>query len=109
MYQKLLTPDKRYVNSTQGDGSFGAKGKFYLEFNGIPVVADKDCPTRFFFLPSEVLKLYVLAEMEFANEQGEMMIAQIDTDAYEVRIRHFLNMFNEQPAACGVLSNYISP
>lgn len=45
-YQKLLTPDKRYVNTVEGDGGFAAKGKFYLEFNGSPWVADKDCPKR---------------------------------------------------------------
>jgi len=37
-YQKLLTPDKRYVNSVKGDGGFGNKGESYLEFNGLPVV-----------------------------------------------------------------------
>src|SRR3954470_1041626 len=96
-YQKLLTPDKRYVNSVEGDGSFGSKGKFYLDFNGIPVVPDKDCPTSFFFLPAEVLKMYTLCEMEFADETGSMYIAQTDVDAWEVRIRHFTNLFNESP------------
>jgi hypothetical protein len=33
-YQRLLTPDKRYQNTVEGDGAFGKKGKFYLEFNG---------------------------------------------------------------------------
>lgn len=110
-YQKLLTPDKRYVNSMQGDGSFGAKGKFYLEFNGIPLVPDKDMPTRIVFVPAEVLKMYVLCEMEFSDEAGGTngMIAQVDTDSFEVRIRHFVNLFNEQPAACAVLKSYISP
>lgn len=108
-YQKLLTPDKRYVNSTKGDGSFGNKGESYLEWNGLPVVPDKDCPTRMFFLPAEVLKMYVLSEMEFADETGSMYIAQTDVDQFEVRIRHFVNLFNEQPAACGVLTSYISP
>lgn len=108
-YQKLLTPDKRYTNTTEGDGSFGDKGEFYLNFNGIPVVPDKDCPTRFFFLPKEVLKMYVLSEMEFADETGSMYIAQTDVDQFEVRVRHFVNLFNEQPAACAVLKNYISP
>ncbi len=108
-YQKLLTPDKRYVNTTEGDGTFGKKGKFYLEFNGVPMVPDKDCPTRMFFLPSEVFKMYELKAMEFADETGSMYIAQTDTDQLEVRIRHFVNMFNEQPAACAVLQGYISP
>jgi hypothetical protein len=108
-YQKLLTPDKRYSNTSEGDGTFGNKGEFYLNFNGIPIVPDKDCPTRFFFLPAEVLKMYVLCEMEFADETGSMYIAQTDVDQFEVRIRHFVNLFNEQPAACAVLKGYVSP
>lgn len=108
-YQKLLTPDKRYANTVKGDGGFGDKGKFYLDFNGLPMVPDKDMAPRIMFLPSEVLKFYLLCEMEFADETGSMYIAQTDVDSWEVRIRHFGNMFNEQPAACAVLKNYISP
>lgn len=108
-YQKLLTPDKRYANTTEGDGTFGNKGKFYLDFNGIPVVPDKDMPSKFLFIPAEVLVMYELAAMEFADETGSMYIAQSDQDQLEVRVRHFTNLFNEQPAACGVLQGYISP
>lgn len=53
---------------TNLDGGFAKSDQFYLEFNGIPVVADKDCPQRLFFLPNEVLTNYVLAEMEFARQ-----------------------------------------
>lgn len=109
MYQKLLTPDKRYVNTMEGDGGFAAKGKFFLEFNGSPVVPDKDCPKRMFFLPSDVVKKYVLAEMEFADETGSMYIAQVSADQLETRIRFFANLFNEKAAATSVLTNYISP
>ena len=109
MYQKLLTPDKRFVNTTKGDGGFASKDKFYLEFNGIPWVADKDSPQRIFILPEDALKNYVLAEMEFADETGSMYIAQTSTDAFEVRVRLFTNLFNEQPAACAVVQNYTSP
>lgn len=108
-YQKLLTPDKRYANTSEGDGTFGSKGKFYLDFNGIPMVPDKDMSLKFMFLPAEVLKMYELAAMEFADETGSMYIAQTDVDALEVRIRHFVNLFNEQPAACGVLKGFTSP
>jgi hypothetical protein len=108
-YQKLLTPDKRYVNSTEGDGSFGAKGKFYLEFNGIPLVPDKDMPVKMAFLPSEVLKWYILSELEVAEETGSSYLAQSDADAFETRLRFWGNMFNEQPASCAVLQGYISP
>jgi hypothetical protein len=108
-YQKLLTPDKRYVNSVEGDGAFGKKGKFYMDFNGLALVPDKDCPTRIFFLSEDALKAYVLAEMEFADETGSMYIAQSSADALECRVRLFMNLFNEQPSACAVLEDYISP
>lgn len=108
-YQKLLTADKRYVNSVEGDGSFGAKGKFYMDFNGIAIVPDKDCPTRIFFLSEDALKFYVLSDMDFADETGSMYIAQTSTDSLEVRVRFFANLFNEQPSACSVIRNYISP
>lgn len=109
MYQKLLTADKRYSNTIQGDGGFAAKDKFYLEFNSVPWVPDKDCPQRIFMLSSDVFKQYVLAEMEFADETGSMYIAQTSADQLEVRVRYFANLFNEQPSACAVLKSYISP
>lgn len=108
-YQKLLTADKRYVNTVKGDGGFANKDNFYLEFNGVAMVPDKDCPQRFFFLPVDVFKMYVLAEMEFADETGSMYIAQTSTDSLEVRVRLFSNLFNEQPAACAVVKTYTSP
>jgi hypothetical protein len=108
-YQKLLTPDKRYANTKEGDGSFGNKGEFYLEFNGIPMVPEKDFPVKMAFLPAEVLKFYILSELEVAEETGSSYIAQSDADSFEVRLRFWGNLFNEQPAACAVLTGYTSP
>jgi hypothetical protein len=109
MYQKLLTADKRYVNTIKGDGGFSDKSKNYLEWNGCPWVADKDCPPRIFMLNDMSIVKYVLAEMEFADETGSMYIAQSDQDSLEVRIRMFANLFNEMPSGCGVLLDYVSP
>lgn len=108
-YQKLLTADKRYNNTIQGDGTFGDKGAFYMDFNGIPLVSDQHAPERLAMLPAEVLKMYVLKELEFADETGSMYIAQTNADSLEVRLRFFTQLFNEQPAACAVLQGYISP
>lgn len=108
-YQKLLTQDKRYSNTVQGDGGFAKKDKFYLEFNGVPLVPDKDSPQRIFFVQEDSLKAYVLAEMEFADETGSMYIAQTGQDSLECRVRFFMNLFNEMPSACAVLKGYLSP
>jgi hypothetical protein len=108
-YQKLLQADKRYVNTVQGDGGFASKDKNYLEWNGKPWVADKDCPTRVFFLPDKYIEKYVLEEMAFADETGAMYIAAADNDQLEVRIRFFANLFNSKAAGAAVVQNYISP
>lgn len=108
-YQKLLTPDKRYVSTKEGDGSFGNKGEFYLEFNSIPLVPEKDFPIKMAFLPSEVMKFYVLSELEVADETGSPYLAQSDADSFESRLRFWGNLFNEQPAACAVLTGYTTP
>jgi len=108
-YQKLLTPDKRFNNTVKGDGGFANKDQFYLDFNGLPMVADKDCPTRIFFLPEDALKSYVLSEMEFADETGSMYIVQSGVDAFESRLRFFTNLFNEKASASAVIEDYISP
>jgi len=101
-YQKLLSPDKRYTNTVEGDGGFAKKGKFYLDFNGVPVVPDKDMFEAMFFVPHKALKDYVLSEMEFADETGTMYIAQVSADQLEARIRYFSNLFNEKPSACAI-------
>jgi hypothetical protein len=108
-YQKLLTADKRYSNTVKGDGGFAEKDKFYLEFNGLPIVPDKDCPPRWAMLATEAWKMYVLCELEFADETGSMYIAQSGADTLEVRLRYFSQLFNEQPNANAVGTNYVSP
>ncbi len=108
-YQRLLTADKRYVNVVKGDGGFSDVNKNYLEWNGKPWVADKDCPTRIFMLPDKYIEKYVLTEMQFADETGSMYIAASENDALEVRIRFFANLFNAKAAGSSIVTNFVSP
>jgi hypothetical protein len=108
-YNKLLITDKRYIGKVKGDGTFSDKDTTYLEWAGVPWVADKDCPTRVFFLSENTIKKYVLAELEWADETGTYYIAQTSTDAFEARLRLFANLFSDKPSANAVLKNYISP
>jgi len=112
-YNKLLVADRRYVidgaGKVKGDGSFTDKNMSYLEFAGQPVVPDKDSPQNFFFLDRKNWKKYVLAELEWADETGSYMIAQTSSDAFQVRLRLFANLFCEKYSAQAVLTSYISP
>lgn len=107
--QKLYVADKRYINTNSMDGGGWKKDKPMMDLNGVPMNPDKDFPQRLVFLPEECLQIFELNSMEMANETGSNLIAQVGSDAFEIRFRYFLNMFNKQPAAFGVLRNYISP
>lgn len=108
-YQKLLTADKRYVNTLEGDGSFSKKGEYYLDWGGIPWVADQSCPPKIFMLPNKYIVKYVQKEMEFASESGSMYIPQPEADQLETRLRFFANLFNEMASASSVVIDYVSP
>ena len=108
-YRRLLLSDKRYVNTIEGDGGFSSKKRKYLEFGGKPWVPDKDFEPTIVWINQGGFTKYILAEMDFADETGSMMIAQTDTDAFEVRVRNFLTLFPEKPAGSGRLKNYVSP
>jgi hypothetical protein len=110
MYEKLLVPDRRYVQmKVKGDGSFADKDENYLEYGGIPMMVDKDCTQDVYMLDFKMWKKYVLSELEWADETGSQMIAQIGADSWEVRLRYFGNLFPEKPSAQVRVSNYISP
>ena len=109
-YEKLLIADKRYVGKVKGDGTFSEKDESYLEYGGIPVVADKDMSDpNWFMADSKQWKKYVLAELEWADETGTYLIAQTSADAFEARLRLFFNLFPEKPSAQVLLQSYISP
>jgi hypothetical protein len=109
-YNRLLVVDKRYIGEkVTGDGTFTDKDKVYLNYGGAPWLADQGSPTRVFFLTEGNLKKYVLAELEWADETGSYLIAQTSADAFEARLRLFMNLFLEKPSASACCQNYISP
>lgn len=111
-YNKLLVADRRYIGQKViGDGTFTDKDKSYLEFSGAPVVADKDCTANeIYFMTKVGWKKYVLGEeLQWVDDSGSYMITQVGSDAYEVRLRLFVNMFPEKPSAMARLTNYVSP
>ena len=112
-YERLLVPDRRYAvgsSKIQGDGTFSDKDANYLEYAGQAVVADKDCLRRFYMLERAHWEKFVLNDgPQWADESGAPMIAQMDSDAYEARLRFFANIFCAKPTAQAVVKNYIAP
>lgn len=78
-YQALLQADRQYVNTMSYDGGFKA-----LDYNGIPLFADKDCPTgKLFFADEDFLKIYRLSDFNWMDQDGAILSRVSGKDAYE--------------------------
>lgn len=78
-YQALLQTDRVYQNVMKFDGGFSA-----LEYNGLPLFADKDCPANtLFFVDEDKLKFYRMSDFEFMEDDGSVLSRVSGEDAYE--------------------------
>jgi hypothetical protein len=81
-YQGLLQADRVYQNEMEFDGGFKA-----LNYNGLPLFVDKDCPAKkLFFIDENALKFYRLSDWEWMNEDGAVLSRVANTDAYEATL-----------------------
>ncbi len=77
-YVKLCKDERISVNQMTLDGGFKAVG-----FNGKPIVADKHCRhNRMYFINTESMKLYRMAEMDWMEEDGAILQRVPGKDAY---------------------------
>lgn len=78
-YQALLTANKVYQNTMDLKGGVKA-----LEFNGLPLIVDKDCPAnKLFFVDESKLSLYRLSDVDWMQEDGAILSRVSGYDAYE--------------------------
>ena len=95
-YLALLQVMKRYVNerALSPDGGFkGAALKSNIEFNEVPIIADRDCPYGLLFgVDFEDMWRFDLTDGEWAEEDGTIMLRVAGVDAYEGRYRKFGNV-----------------
>lgn len=101
-YQALLAGKKQYVNPLQLKGGWTA-----LDYNGIPLIVDKDAPSgKVFFANENALKFYRLSDLEWMEEDGAILNRVSGVDAYSavLFLYHELatTMRNSQTVVTGV-------
>ena len=81
-YAQLLLADRRYVGTTEYDGGYKA-----LDYNGAPVIADRDCVNnRIYFLHEPDLRIYVLSDPQWMNKDGSIYHRLENKDAYQATL-----------------------
>jgi hypothetical protein len=77
-YQALLASKKQYINPLQLKGGWTA-----LDYNGKPLIVDKDAPAgNIFFACEDDLKFYRLSDLEWMQEDGAILCRVSGKDAY---------------------------
>lgn len=78
-YAELLKADKRFIDWKVMDGGFKV-----LEFNGIPMAVDNDAHDgEMYFLYEPSLAIYQMSDLEWMEEDGNVLTKIANYDAYE--------------------------
>jgi hypothetical protein len=77
-YQALLTTKRQYSNTMQLKGGWTA-----LDYNGKPMIVDKDAPKeKLFFACEDCIKFYRLSGLEWMEEDGSILCRTPNRDGY---------------------------
>lgn len=94
-YAAVVVADKRYVNTMKLDGGWSA-----LEFNGLPVVADADCPPNtMFFIDTNHLKVMEMQDWDWMDDDGAILSRVANSDAYEAVMYKYADLATDRPRA----------
>jgi len=87
-FGQLLSPDRRYTSKMQLNGGFTG-----LEFNGIPIVPDYDCPyDEMYFIDKSTLSVEDLAPISFLDEDGAILDRSSTTPAWNATLRYYAQL-----------------
>ena len=82
IYATLLESQRRYVNVMELESGFRG-----LEYNGQPLIPDKDCPDKhMFFLDTNVLSFQKKGDWDWMDMDGAIWSRVADKEAYEATI-----------------------
>ncbi len=98
----LVIPDRRYTDSQTLEGGFKA-----INWSGVPIVWDKDCPIdpngndSLFFLDEDHIQRYKLADMDWDDTDGNVLHRNAGYATYDATLFLYGNLGTDRPNAHG--------
>ena len=90
----LMAPDRRYTPSMSLSGGFTA-----LDFNGKPIVADRDTPANnFYWLDESTFTRYELADWDFDDTDCNILHKVSNEASYEALLYYYAELSCTDPA-----------
>lgn len=108
-YLNLLQTFRRYINDNAKSPDGGFKGAALakdIEYAEKPWKVDRDAPyATIFGIDDAMMNRYVVADAEWAEDDGRVLLRISNQDAYEGRFRIFDNYANDVPNTSFVISD----
>jgi len=100
-YVNLLTADRRYVNEYELDGGFKA-----VDFNGIPLVPEKDAPEgTIFFLSEPNLGIARMSDFYWLDKDGAILSRVSGVDEWDAILAYYAELYTDRRNAHSVLGD----
>lgn len=93
-YEALLQQQRRYTDPMNLEGGFKA-----LEFDGLPLVVDKDIPPqRMYFLRMSDIHWMVMDDIQWMDDDGNILTRELNKDAYKAVLYTYRDLITTRPA-----------
>lgn len=100
-YVDMLQADRRFVNEFMLDGGFKA-----VDFNGIPIVPDKDCPEgTLFFLSEPNLMIGRMSDFYWLDKDGAILSRVSGVDEWEAILAWYSELATDRRNAHAVIGD----
>lgn len=102
-YESLLQQQRRYTSPMNLQGGFTA-----LEFDGQPLVVDKNTPPqRMFFLRMSDIHWMIMEDIQWMDDDGTVLHRELNKDAYKAVLYTYRELITTRPANQSVLFDLV--
>lgn len=102
-YEALLQQQRRYTDPMKLEGGFKA-----LEFDGLPLVVDKDVPPqRMYFLRMADIHWMIMDDIQWMDDDGNILTRELNKDAYKAVLYTYRDLITTRPANQSVIFDII--
>lgn len=100
-YLDLCLAERRFVNTMELDGGFKA-----VDFNGIPLVPEKDCPeAMLFLLPEENIGIARISDFYWLDKDGAILARVSGLDEWEATLAYYAELYTDRRNALTVITD----
>jgi hypothetical protein len=102
-FEAILQQQRRFTTPMELKGGFTA-----LEFDGYPLVVDKDAPPqRMYFLRTSDIHWMIMDDLQWMDDDGAVLTRELNKDAYKAVLYTYRELITTRPANQSVIFDIV--